>query len=217
MQDMSDYGKNYKVPLRIGMTPSLEYPVYRAVEIWQEAHPEIHATVEQLSGKKSTEGLLNGSLDVVLTLMPSYGNAGFLSEIIAEYPLCLAVHRDHPLAEMKSVSFSDLIGETILSTTLGYEGMEYEGQKFMPYAPEQFTYDYSEDMSLSLSKLVYNQGVMFCRAGSFFPHIDCLAIIPFSDGYTFPVFMRTSDQTMKKKEYDAVLRSLKQTLIQNLL
>lgn len=213
MQDMADYGKSYRIPLRIGMTPCLEYPIYRAVEQWQKDHPELLVTIEQLPGKKSTERLIDGTLDVVLTLMPSYANAGFLSEIVAEYPLCLAVHRDHPLATKESVAYADLVGETILSTTLGYDGMEYEGQKFMPYAPEQFHYVYSEDMTLSLSKLIYNQGVMLCRANTVADHIDCLKVIPFADGYTFPIFLRTSDQTLKKKEYDRIIHDLKEALV----
>ena len=214
MQDMADYGRSYRIPLKIGMTPCLEYPLYHAVEQWQTDHPELQVTIEQLPGKKSTERLIEGTLDVALTLMPSYANSGFLSEIVAEYPLCLAVHRDHPLARKESVAYTDLVGETILSTTLGYGDMEYEGQEFMPYAPDQFHYVYSEDMSLSLSKLIYNQGVMLCRATTVADHIDCLKVIPFEDGYTFPIFLRISDQTSKKKEYDRIIHDLKKALIQ---
>lgn len=216
MQDMKDYGRNYRIPLRIGMTPGIEYPPFRAVGRWQDNHPEYHVTVEQLPGKESTERLLAGSLDVVITQMPSYGNSGFLSETLVEYPLCLAVHKDNPLSRKERIDYQDLVGQTILSTTLGYGGMEYEGQKYMPYAPEQFQYIYTEDFSLIFSYLIYNQGVMLANRDGFVSHLDCVRMIEFNENYTLPVFMRISDQVQKKKEYDSVIRDLKNTLIREL-
>lgn len=216
IRDMKEYGRNYRLPLRVGMTPGLEYPAYRALEHWQETHPEINLLIEYVPGKESTRRLTEGSLDVVITLMPNYASPHYISELVAEYPLCLAVHQDHPLSSRTVIEETDLRDVTMLSSTLGYEEMEYRGHKFMPYSPEETPFLFTESRDLLLSWLIHNKGVVFCYQGSLLSHIDCLRLIPLQGGYTFPIFLRTSNHALKKGESDALIRDLKRALTKGL-
>ena len=216
IQDMVDYGKKYQIPLHVGLTPCLEYPVYEALGNWELKHPEVRLVREEVSGARSTERLLDGSLDCVFTLMPNYANPGFVTELLAEYELCLAVHKDNPLAAKKVIDDEDLLSCTMLSSTLGYGKMEYTGKQFMPFDDMTQSIFYSEDTLLLYSALQYDKGVLFCHKNAPVSHLDYVRVIPFSKEYTYPIFMRTSNHTMKKQEYDRIIQDLKRTMKSNL-
>ncbi len=212
MQDMLEYGKTYRLPLHLGIIPCVDYAVHLGIDKWQREHPDINLIKEEIRGKESTERLLSGTLDVVITLMPSYPNPGYVSEILKEYKLYIAVHRDHPLASLPEIKEEDLRGYTMLSTTLGYQGLEYSGRKYMPYDDNSFKVKVSEEYYLLDAQLLNSEGFVFTYENSLESHIDCVKLIPLHGDYTYPIFIRTSTHTMKKTQYDRIIQDLKRFL-----
>lgn len=216
MEDMKNYSSTYRIPLSVGMTPMLEYPVYKALDEWASDHPEVQVKVEEVTGKIATQRLIDGTLDVVITLMPNYPSSGFSSELIAEYELFLVAHKDHDLAKKEYVTEKDLDGYTMLCTTLGYGEMEYTGTQYMPYSPSTNNYLFTEDQTLFFSWLLHNRGIALAHKNSITAHIDDLCLIPFKEDFTLPIFMRMSNQITKKREYDELRRDLRKSLSRKL-
>ncbi len=215
-KEMREFSSQYRLPIKLGIVNWADQREVAILEKWIQEHPEVQAEILFLSGKQSNAMLEQGQLHFCLTTMPSEANLNFTSEQVAEYPLMLAVHKANPLAQKTVVTAQDFHTQTILTTTLGYGKLEYTGQKWMPFEVEQRQIC-TEDPLYLYSLLATNQGVMACHGqNTLLNQMRDIRLIPFSDGFTFPYFLRTSSATMRKRQYDEVARELIRYLKQNL-
>ena len=106
-QDMVEYGSAYRLPLRIGVTSGVEYPVYRVLDRFREENERVDLSISFLAGKVSTTELLSGRYDVVISLYQKAISPRISVRTIAAYPACVAVHRENPLSSKKSIRFAD--------------------------------------------------------------------------------------------------------------
>ena len=215
-KEMREFSSQYRLPIKIGIVSWADQREVILLESWIQAHSEIQGEILFLSGRQSNEMLEQGQLHFCLTTMPSEANLNFTSEQIAEYSLMLAVHRDNPLAGKMQITAQDFHSQTILTTTLGYGKLEYTGQKWMPFELEQHQIC-TEDPIYLYSLLAANRGVMACHdKNTVLNQMRDIRLIPFTQGFTFPYFLRTSSFTMRKRQYDEVARELTSYLKQNL-
>lgn len=208
-KDMEQHGRQYSLPLRIGFDSGIEAALIDIFENWRSSQSKYKVVFSFHYGNESTLLLEEGSLDMVFTGMPNvHGN--FNSEEVLRRPLYLAVHEDHPLSEKIEVYYEDLVGEPIIMARLGYDQYEYSGEKWMPFNPQKFNYIYTDDPIFLFSALCENKGIMICGKGQPLLSLNNVRLIPFAPelGYCLPFFLRTSNEILKIRAYDDVVRNL---------
>lgn len=207
-KEMREYSAHYRLPIKIGLAGNTDQWQVDVFERWIRQHPQYQAELIFLDGRQSNALLESGELNFCFTAMPNEASLTYTSEQVAEYPLMLAVHRENPLAGKTRITAEDFHTQKILCSTLGYGRLEYTGQKWMPFEREQ-NQICSEDQLYLFSLLAVNKGVMACNAyNTLLNQMRDICLIPFSEGYTFPYFLRTSSVTNRNRQYDEAARDL---------
>ncbi len=81
----------------------------RIIRSFGQSNPECKIVVRELGIREQIEGLLNGSLDVGICILPMRGRPATIRiEDIHSEPLLLAIPEDHPLSKHRTVPMSRL-------------------------------------------------------------------------------------------------------------
>ena len=212
MQDMVEYGSAYRLPLRIGVTSGVEYPVYRVLDRFREENERVDLSISFLAGKVSTTELLSGRYDVVISLYQKAISPRISVRTIAAYPACVAVHRENPLSSKKSIRFADLEGERILSFVHDLDSIKRIWERNFSFGPEADNYFYSEDAALILSMLAQNAGIVLCHPTSVIGNLNDIVLVPLAEDYSLPVLMLVREDTLENEKYSHVLLKLEEAL-----
>lgn len=102
--------------LPVGYAPSLTVQILpKALRAFQKEAPSVRVILHDLSTEEMLVQLRNGTLQLALLVQPTPAMLrGLTFEEIARYPMCLAVPTDHPLARLRSVSVTQVAGESLI-------------------------------------------------------------------------------------------------------
>lgn len=102
-------------PLRIGYAPSLAGSLLgHALERFSQIHPRVRVQLSDLSSSEMRDGLIQGTLDVVVTV-PWEGDAQSVRwTTIRRHRMGLALPETHALAKKKKIPLADLDGQRLL-------------------------------------------------------------------------------------------------------
>ncbi len=101
--------------IRLGTTPTIgPYLMPFVVERLHARYPDLRLYIREVVPRDLRGGLLEGSLDVILTQLPE-GGADLTTQRLFREPLLLAMPDDHALAQKAAVTEADLADLNVLS------------------------------------------------------------------------------------------------------
>ncbi|MCK0094372.1 hydrogen peroxide-inducible genes activator [Yoonia sp. F2084L] len=101
--------------IRLGTTPTIgPYLMPFVVERLHARYPDLRLYIREVVPRDLRGGLLEGSLDVILTQLPE-GGADLTTQRLFREPLVLAMPDDHALAQKAAVTEADLADLNVLS------------------------------------------------------------------------------------------------------
>lgn len=108
---------NSKGEIHVGYAPSPTVELLPcALHTFQNLAPGVRVDLHDLSSEEMLRGLHDGKLDLCLMVrVPARALRGLKFELLKEYPTCVALGRDHPLARFKEISLRQIAGEPLLA------------------------------------------------------------------------------------------------------
>ncbi|MEM6495652.1 MAG: LysR substrate-binding domain-containing protein [Pseudomonadota bacterium] len=117
----SSGGRELSGLLRLGLPPTIgPYLLPHVMPELHKTYPELKLYVREDLPEQLPRALEEGSLDAVITLLP-ITKADFETKHLFREPLHLTVAHDHPIAEKKIVTKSDLEGQDMLALGPGHQ------------------------------------------------------------------------------------------------
>ena len=102
-----------------GLETLCAFRLPRALASMRRSHPELRVQVRPASRPDLERALLDGEIEIALTLGEPFGRPDLESQALRAEPLALIVSPDHPLAANEQVTVDDLASETFLLTEVG--------------------------------------------------------------------------------------------------
>ncbi|RTR40792.1 LysR family transcriptional regulator [Shewanella canadensis] len=96
--------------LRLGVCPMMGGIIISLLSEFRRRYPGIELQIQELGGFGAEEALLNDSLDLAFTALPTTHAEEFHCQPLEEYPLQVCLPIKHPLAGKESITWSDLSG-----------------------------------------------------------------------------------------------------------
>lgn len=112
-QDLHARANNYS-SVRLGVAPmfgSLYF--YKHLDSFRREFPSIRIDIEESGSKEIPRWLEQGLVDVGVCILDGISSKNIAKQKLIDAPLCFCVHKDHPLANRKSIKFTDLDGAKI--------------------------------------------------------------------------------------------------------
>ncbi|PKG55285.1 MULTISPECIES: LysR family transcriptional regulator [unclassified Shewanella] len=94
--------------LRLGVCPMMGEMIIELVAHFRQKYPGIELSIQELGGFGAEQALLNDSLDLTFTALPTTHAQEFNSLDLKGYPLLACMPKDHLLAKNESISWQDL-------------------------------------------------------------------------------------------------------------
>ena len=103
--------------IQVGYAPSPTVELLPCtLHTFQNLAPEVRVTLHDLSSEEMLRGLSEGRLNVCLMVEPASASVnGLKFEVLREYPACVAMRLDHPLAGAKWVSLEQISDEPLVA------------------------------------------------------------------------------------------------------
>lgn len=103
------------ITLRVGYAPSLTVGMLSvAIEAFTQRHPRVRVELLDLSSVEMQAGLDQGTLDIVVSVLPLKPDPSSQWERLHDEEWRLAINRNHPLNSKKSIAASDLDGQRMV-------------------------------------------------------------------------------------------------------
>lgn len=111
--------------LHIGYAPSLTPKILPVtMRAYQKERRGVKVLLHDMSSEEMLTGIRDGSLHLALMVKPpKSAMRGLCYEELMQSPMCVAVHRDHPLLKKKVASLTQVAKEPLV----GYDRTEYPG------------------------------------------------------------------------------------------
>ena len=107
-------GERGEIHLGYAPSPAVEL-LPKALQAFAERCPGVRMNLHDLSIEEMLQGLRAGQLNAALTVQSSPKRMrGLVFEGLRTYPVCVAVHRKHPLARAKTVNLAQLAQEHLI-------------------------------------------------------------------------------------------------------
>ncbi len=94
--------------LRLGVCPMMGEMVIDLLSKYRQRFPRIDVSIVELGGFAAEQALLNDTLDLTFTALPTTHTQDFCSHNIGGYPLFACLPQSHALTKKASISWSDL-------------------------------------------------------------------------------------------------------------
>ena len=106
--------------IHVGYAPSLTVELLpRAMRYFRESNPGVRVQLHDLSTQGMLRGLSDGTLQVaMLVQVPPKVLTGLIFEELQGLPVCVAMHRAHPLARARRVGLEQVAKERLVTFTL---------------------------------------------------------------------------------------------------
>lgn len=99
------------VLLRVGYAPTLTAGILPlAISAFTQKHPRVRVELLDLSSTEMRTGLDQGTLDITVTVKPTKIDDTLFWESLHQEAWCVAMHRDNPLNNKKTLAPTDLNG-----------------------------------------------------------------------------------------------------------
>jgi DNA-binding transcriptional LysR family regulator len=108
-------GERGEIHVGYAPTPTVEL-LPCALHAFQNLAPGVRVTLHDLSTEEMLRGLYDGKLDLCLMVRPATkALRGLKFEFLREYPLQVAMPRNHPFARLKRVTREQLVAEPLVA------------------------------------------------------------------------------------------------------
>jgi DNA-binding transcriptional LysR family regulator len=112
---LKKYSELEKQNIKIGAVPVMnQHGVTALIASFQKSFPLIHIEIIQKKTKELISLLKNGELDVAFFVTDSVTEIGFDTYPVMHDELVLVTHKNHPLVNHKTISFSEISKESFI-------------------------------------------------------------------------------------------------------
>lgn len=112
---LKNHLESEKQHIIIGAVPVMnQHGITALIASFQKNFPSIHIEIIQKKTKELVSLLKNGELDVAFFVTPSSTDSSFDAYPVIHDKLVLVTHKNHPLANNKSISFSEISHEDFI-------------------------------------------------------------------------------------------------------
>ncbi|QQX80898.1 LysR family transcriptional regulator [Shewanella sp. KX20019] len=94
--------------LRLGVCPMMGEMIINLLSNYRKRYPGIEVSILELGGFGAEQALLNDSLDLTFTALPTSHTEEFESHNLQGYPLLACIPNDHPLAEIEALTWANI-------------------------------------------------------------------------------------------------------------
>ncbi|MCK8044891.1 LysR family transcriptional regulator [Shewanella sp. 1CM18E] len=94
--------------LRLGVCPMMGEMIIELLSEYRRRFPKIDVTIVELGGYAAEQALLNDTLDLTFTALPTTHTQDFCSHNLQGYPLLACLPKTHKLALNNTISWADL-------------------------------------------------------------------------------------------------------------
>jgi len=113
--ELNDVMNLKKGEIKIGIPPIIGAVFFsRMISTYKEAYPSIRLLLTEVGTNKIKQGVEEGELDIGLVCHVPVKNKSFETIELVKDPLMVIVHREHPLAEWKTVDFPAIENESFI-------------------------------------------------------------------------------------------------------
>ncbi|SHM35733.1 DNA-binding transcriptional regulator, LysR family [Caldanaerovirga acetigignens] len=174
-----------KTTIKIGFAPgTLQILGVRAIIEFEQKNRDIHIEIAEFSDIDCEANVLNGTLDLALTVKPK-DLSNFIYHHLIREKLIVIVNKANPLSDKKSVRFEDLKNEKLilLSDTFRIQPVILEHFEKAGFAPKVY-FKSSHDLKVAYDFVELNQGIFIFVDKLTHPHIEeykNIKIIPIDD------------------------------------
>ena len=159
-QTLQAYAEGRQGNLRIGVEC---YPCYewltRVIADFLLAAPEVDVDIIQKFQFSGVEGLLNHSVDLLITPDP-FENPSLVFEALFDYELVLLVAADHPLANEKFCQPQMIADQTLLLFPVPIERLDIYTEFLIPAHISPKAQKFTESIEMMLQLTLCQRGVM---------------------------------------------------------
>lgn len=182
------------------------YAMYeRAISTFSNVNaPAFSIEVSNLSEQKCLEFLRENKVDIAITTIPTWEEH---CRLLAEYPICLMMSKENPLASMDNVSLCDLKGETFLAYNSGTESPLY--------VPDSIIYSLNPNQLILSNDLIYlfrrvreNRGILMSVVENMGNLLEDAVFKPFPAGGTWKHYLSLSSAAATKPAHIELYESL---------
>ncbi len=163
MLAVGNYGE-----IHVGYAPSLTVEILsRALRYFRETCPEVRVHLHDLSTAEMLAGLVDGSLQVALTVEPPRKALRTLDFTpLREYAVCVAVHPDHPVARSRKISRKQVAAERLIAYSRnGYpEYHDWLGRLFSDAKVPEIAEEHDSSTSL-IASVESGRGIALVQRG----------------------------------------------------
>ncbi len=92
--------------LRLGVCPMMGEMIIELLSEYRKRFPKIEISIVELGGYGAEQALLNDTLDLTFTALPTTHSQEFNSHNLEGYPLLACIHKEHPLAKSKAITWA---------------------------------------------------------------------------------------------------------------
>jgi LysR family transcriptional regulator, benzoate and cis,cis-muconate-responsive activator of ben and cat genes len=106
--------------IHVGYAPSLTVELLpRALKCFRESSPGVRVQLHDLSTQGMLRGLTRGKIQVAMMVqVPPKVLTGLIFEELLRLPVCVAMHRAHPLARARKVGLEQVAKERLVTFTI---------------------------------------------------------------------------------------------------
>lgn len=159
-QTLQAYAEGSQGNLRIGVEC---YPCYewltRVIADFLLASPDVDVDIIQKFQFSGVEGLLNHSVDLLITPDP-FEHSALVFEALFDYELVLLVAADHPLADKKFCTPQMIANQTLLLFPVPIERLDIYTEFLIPAHINPRAQKFTESIEMMLQLTVCQRGVM---------------------------------------------------------
>ncbi|HWB61501.1 MAG TPA: LysR substrate-binding domain-containing protein [Chthoniobacteraceae bacterium] len=200
--------------IRVAYAPSLTVEILpRALRNFQAEFPGVRVLLEDLSTEEMFTGLREEKLHVALTV--NHGGAtlrGLHFDELAQYPICVAMPPNHPLANSRAIAWKKLAGENLVGySKAGYPEYHEELEELFKMVGSKMKIVEEQDGVTSLMAAVESgRGIAFvpscmaCMAG---PRLKVIPLTPPSQPIVVGAFRREGEKSAAVQKFIAAAKS----------
>ncbi len=107
-EDMSNLSGLKTGKLRLGVSPMMNSLVIGLITSYRKRYPGVELQMHEYGGFACEQALLNNSLDIAFTALPTTHEAELTSHPLTKHPLLACLPDGHPLSDKTELSWQDI-------------------------------------------------------------------------------------------------------------
>lgn len=112
--ELNDINHLHRGTLRLGIPPMVGMMMAGPISLFRQRYPGVELKIAEFGGLTVQQAVMNGDLDVAMTVLPTDDKSGFATLPLFSHPLCVLTPRAGIWLEMESIGPEQLAAHPLL-------------------------------------------------------------------------------------------------------